>query len=40
MVDAIRTVGHGTLGPDELVALLQGTGVDAVADVRRYPGSR
>jgi uncharacterized protein (DUF488 family) len=36
----IRTVGHGTLAPDELVDLLRGAGVDAVADVRRYPGSR
>ncbi|MBW3580544.1 MAG: DUF488 domain-containing protein [Actinobacteria bacterium] len=39
-MDLIRTVGHGTLGPDELVALLEAAGVDAVADVRRYPGSR
>jgi uncharacterized protein (DUF488 family) len=36
----IRTVGHGTLDTADLVALLRGAGVDTVADVRRYPGSR
>lgn len=36
----IRTVGHGTLGADELVELLRGAGIEAIADVRRYPGSR
>jgi uncharacterized protein (DUF488 family) len=36
----IRTVGHGTLAATELVDLLTRAGVDAVIDVRRYPGSR
>jgi uncharacterized protein (DUF488 family) len=36
----IRTVGHGTLAASELVDLLEGAGIDAVVDVRRYPGSR
>jgi uncharacterized protein (DUF488 family) len=36
----IRTVGHGTLEATALVELLRGAGVDAVVDVRRYPGSR
>ena len=36
----IRTVGHGNLGQGELRELLRGAGVEAVADVRRYPGSR
>ncbi len=37
---ALRTVGHGTLAQADLIALLRGAGVEAVADVRRYPGSR
>ena len=36
----LLTVGHGTAGRHELVALLRGAGVDAVVDVRRFPGSR
>ena len=36
----ITTVGHGTRQQAELVDLLRAAGVDAVADVRRYPGSR
>jgi uncharacterized protein (DUF488 family) len=36
----IHTVGHSTLERDELVALLRTHGVDAIADVRRFPGSR
>jgi uncharacterized protein (DUF488 family) len=34
------TVGHSTHTLDAFVALLRGGGVEAVADVRRYPGSR
>lgn len=34
------TVGHGTAGQEELGALLRGAGVEAVVDVRRFPGSR
>ena len=36
----IFTVGHSTHTLDAFVALLRGAGVEAVADVRRYPGSR
>jgi uncharacterized protein (DUF488 family) len=36
----VHTVGHSTLERDELVALLRAHGVDAVADVRRFPGSK
>ena len=36
----IRTVGHGTLEPDAFADLLLGAGVEALWDVRRYPGSR
>lgn len=34
------TVGHSTHQSDELVALLRGAGIAAVADVRAHPGSR
>jgi uncharacterized protein (DUF488 family) len=36
----ILTVGHSTHELDAFVALLRGAGVEAVADVRRHPGSR
>lgn len=36
----IYTVGHSTLAIEEFLALLGGAGVEAVADVRRFPGSR
>jgi uncharacterized protein (DUF488 family) len=36
----LLTVGHGTLGADDLAALLVGAGVAAVVDVRAFPGSR
>lgn len=36
----IFTVGHSTRSADEFVALLRAHGVQAVADVRRFPGSR
>lgn len=36
----ILTVGHSTRSIDEFVALLRAHDVDALADVRRYPGSR
>lgn len=39
-MDAILTVGHGTLEAKELLALLKGAGVTALVDIRRYPGSR
>jgi uncharacterized protein (DUF488 family) len=34
------TIGHSTHAIDAFVALLTGAGVRAVADVRRFPGSR
>lgn len=37
---AIRTVGHGTLPADAFVRLASAAGVEAVVDVRRFPGSR
>jgi uncharacterized protein (DUF488 family) len=36
----LLTVGHGTLTAAELAALLAGAGVEALVDVRRFPGSR
>ena len=36
----LYTVGHSTRTLDELVAMLRGHGVAAVADVRRFAGSR
>jgi uncharacterized protein (DUF488 family) len=36
----ILTVGHSTHPIERFIALLRGAGVEAVADVRRYPGSR
>jgi uncharacterized protein (DUF488 family) len=42
-VDAAReivTVGHSTHSIERFLALLRGAGVVAIADVRRYPGSR
>jgi uncharacterized protein (DUF488 family) len=36
----IHTIGHSTRERGELVALLRAHGVDALADVRRFPGSK
>jgi uncharacterized protein (DUF488 family) len=36
----LLTVGHGTASREELSALLLEAGVEAVVDVRRFPGSR
>jgi uncharacterized protein (DUF488 family) len=36
----IFTVGHSTLTLDRFVALLRTAGIEGIADVRRYPGSR
>lgn len=36
----VFTVGHSTHTLDAFLALLRGAGVEGVADVRRYPGSR
>jgi len=40
MTPTIWTVGHSTRSLAELVAVLSAHRVDAVADVRRFPGSR
>ena len=34
------TIGHSTRSLDEFLALLAPHGIEAIADVRRYPGSR
>lgn len=36
----IWTIGHSTRSFEELLALLQENGVERLADIRRYPGSR
>ena len=36
----VFTVGHSNHTLDAFIALLRGAGVEGVADVRRYPGSR
>jgi uncharacterized protein (DUF488 family) len=38
--DEILTVGHSTHPIERFVDLLRGAGVELVADVRRFPGSR
>jgi uncharacterized protein (DUF488 family) len=39
-VGKIVTVGHSNHDEQEFVELLRGAGVELIADVRRYPGSR
>jgi uncharacterized protein (DUF488 family) len=39
-VEAIRTLGHGTLAEADFVSVARGPGLEAIVDVRRYPGSR
>ena len=36
----VWTIGHSTRSIEEFLGLLIGNGIEAVADVRRYPGSR
>lgn len=36
----VWTIGHSTRTLDEFIGLLQGNRIEAVADVRRFPGSR
>ncbi|WP_313214542.1 DUF488 family protein [Stenotrophomonas acidaminiphila] len=36
----VWTIGHSTRSQDDFLALLAGYGIQAVADVRRFPGSR
>ncbi|HEX8556656.1 MAG TPA: DUF488 domain-containing protein [Pyrinomonadaceae bacterium] len=36
----VRTVGHSTRGLEEFTGLLSAFGIEALVDVRRFPGSR
>lgn len=36
----IWTVGHSNRAPDAFLDLLEGTGIEQIADARRFPGSR
>ena len=40
MDEAVWTIGHSTRSFEEFLELLSANGIEAVADVRRYPGSR
>ena len=40
MVNAIWTIGHSTRTQDDFLRVLSVHGVDAIADVRRFPGSK
>ena len=40
MTTRLLTLGHGTASAEELVALLEGAGVERLVDVRTAPGSR
>jgi uncharacterized protein (DUF488 family) len=40
MADAVWTIGHSTRPLEDFLGLLAESGIEAVADVRRYPGSR
>lgn len=40
MAEAVWTIGHSTRTLEEFLELLSGSRIEAVADVRRYPGSR
>jgi uncharacterized protein (DUF488 family) len=39
-MEPVRTLGHGTLAEDEFLAIVRDAGVEAIVDVRRFPGSR
>jgi uncharacterized protein (DUF488 family) len=36
----IHTIGHSTRSSDDLIVLLREHGIDLLADIRRYPGSK
>ncbi len=36
----VWTIGHSTLSADEFIGRLRSHGMEAIADVRRFPGSR
>ena len=40
MADVVWTIGHSTRTLESFLGLLVDNGIEAVADVRRYPGSR
>ena len=40
MAHTIRTLGHGTLAVDEFVRIVHDAHVEAIVDIRRFPGSR
>lgn len=40
MTSTVYTVGHSTRSAGELIAVLRAAGVEALADVRRFPASR
>lgn len=40
MAETVWTIGHSTRPLEEFLELLSGNRIEAVADVRRYPGSR
>jgi uncharacterized protein (DUF488 family) len=40
MADVVWTIGHSTRTLESFLGLLVENGIEAVADVRRYPGSR
>ncbi len=37
---AIRTLGHGTLATDDFLAIVRNADLEAIVDIRRFPGSR
>ncbi len=39
-MEIIRTLGHGTLAEDEFLAVVRDAELEAIVDVRRFPGSR
>ena len=36
----LHTIGHSTRSSDELIALLRANGIQLLADIRRFPGSK
>ena len=40
MWPTVWTLGHSTRSPEEYLAVLDGYGIELIADVRRFPGSR
>src|SRR5690606_8195948 len=39
-MQSVWTIGHSNLPVEHFLALLKGNGIEALADVRRFPGSR